>query len=361
NDQSLLQKALPHGLSFESMSWLLPVLSSDSKSSIQSEAIRNILASQLSETSSTANVQEPLYGEGSYLLFFSQNRLTAVLLEAFIEDQPDNDIIPKLVKALQLSRKNGCWFNTQENAYSLSALSKYFETYEKAEPNFKASFWLDKLYIEDKFIGREIATRDLKIPMEFLQSQVHDNTLTIEKRGAGRLYYRIGMKYAPKQLKLAEKFRGFRVYRTYEAVDHPADVVRGNDGLHVKAGAIVKVTLKIDTPGTRYHVALVDPLPAGFEAIIQSTLGNRQLPGRSNPYATHRYYFGWEQSWYEHENMRDNRAEVFSSRLSAGHHEFVYFARATTPGRFIVPPFKAEEMYTPETFGRTATDQVTIY
>ena len=31
-------------------------------------------------------------------------------------------------------------------------------------------------------------------------------------------------------------------------------------------------------------------------------------------------------------------------------------ARATTPGEFVVPPAKAEEMYHPETFGRGAGD-----
>jgi alpha-2-macroglobulin len=35
-------------------------------------------------------------------------------------------------------------------------------------------------------------------------------------------------------------------------------------------------------------------------------------------------------------------------------------ARATTPGRYVVPPAKAEEMYAPETFGRSAGDRVIV-
>ncbi|MEO8073634.1 MAG: hypothetical protein ABI686_10355 [Acidobacteriota bacterium] len=34
--------------------------------------------------------------------------------------------------------------------------------------------------------------------------------------------------------------------------------------------------------------------------------------------------------------------------------------QATTPGQFVVPPAKAEEMYHPETFGRTGMDFVKI-
>ena len=34
--------------------------------------------------------------------------------------------------------------------------------------------------------------------------------------------------------------------------------------------------------------------------------------------------------------------------------------RATTPGDFVVPPTKAEEMYSPETFGRSAGDRLIV-
>ena len=41
-------------------------------------------------------------------------------------------------------------------------------------------------------------------------------------------------------------------------------------------------------------------------------------------------------------------------------HTYTYVARATTPGEYVVPPAKAEEMYAPETFGRTGTDRVIV-
>lgn len=62
------------------------------------------------------------------------------------------------------------------------------------------------------------------------------------------------------------------------------------------------------------------------------------------------------QNWFEHQNFRDDRAEAFASLLWEGVYTYSYVARATTPGQFIVPPAKAEEMYHPETFGRTGTD-----
>ena len=58
--------------------------------------------------------------------------------------------------------------------------------------------------------------------------------------------------------------------------------------------------------------------------------------------------------------MRDERVEAFASLLWEGVHSYEYVARATTPGKFVVPPTKAEEMYMPETFGRSASDRVIV-
>ncbi len=40
--------------------------------------------------------------------------------------------------------------------------------------------------------------------------------------------------------------------------------------------------------------------------------------------------------------------------------QIIKIAYTTTPGQFVVPPAKAEEMYHPETFGRTGTDFVKV-
>jgi uncharacterized protein YfaS (alpha-2-macroglobulin family) len=189
--------------------------------------------------------------------------------------------------------------------------------------------------------------------------------LTIQKEGTGRLYYRIGMQYAPSSLKLAAADYGFTVERRYEAVDDPADVRRDADGTwRVRAGAKVRVKLSLYAPARRYHVALTDPLPAGLEALNPSLAVTEFVPqesrveegGRSG----RRGWWWWSGVWYEHQNLRDERAEAFTSLLWEGVYTYAYTARATTPGTFVVPPPKAEEMYHPETFGRGPTDRLVV-
>jgi hypothetical protein len=152
---------------------------------------------------------------------------------------------------------------------------------------------------------------------------------------------------------------GFVVTRSYEAVDDPDDVTQGEDGVwHFKAGARVRVRLTIVADSRRYHVALVDPLPAGLEIVNPSLAVSQDVP--DDPESPDSRYRWWWWTWYQHQNMRDERAEAFTTLLWDGVYDYTYVARATTPGTFVVPPAKAEEMYSPEVFGRSASDWVVV-
>jgi len=186
--------------------------------------------------------------------------------------------------------------------------------------------------------------------------------IILGKDGPGRLYFRLGMQYAPKDLKLGPAEAGFTVERVYEGVDRSGDVWRDKEGIwHMKAGARVRVRLSMVAPDRRYHVALVDPLPAGLEPLNPALAVTGTVPQDPKERASSDKAWWWLTSpWYEHQNLRDERAEAFTSLLWEGVHTYTYVARATTPGRFVVPPPKAEEMYHPETFGRGASDVVEV-
>src|SRR5690606_30460947 len=137
----------------------------------------------------------------------------------------------------------GHWGSTQENAWVLLSLRRYFETSEAVTPDLVARAWLGDQYAGDHaFRGRTTETASIPIPMQTLVEQ-GDADLILAREGAGRLYYRLGLSYAPKDLHLDPAERGFSVERTYEAVDEPDDVRRDDDGTwHIKAGARVRVT-----------------------------------------------------------------------------------------------------------------------
>ena len=151
---------------------------------------------------------------------------------------------------------------------------------------------------------------------------------------------------------LTDPDEGFVVDRVYEGGDDPADVRRDADGTwHIRAGAKVRVRLTMVADAVRTHVALVDPLPAGLEALNPALAVSQTVPP---PDAAAPEFWPW-WTWYEHANLGDDRVESFASYLPGGTCEYDYIARATTPGTFVVPPTRAEQIYAPEVFGRTAS------
>jgi uncharacterized protein YfaS (alpha-2-macroglobulin family) len=73
-----------------------------------------------------------------------------------------------------------------------------------------------------------------------------------------------------------------------------------------------------------------------------------EMRTEETPWWANRFY-----SPFDHVEMRDDRVIIFASHLPPGVHVHSFVARATTPGDFVLKPAHAEEMYTPEVFGRS--------
>ncbi|CAF3272603.1 unnamed protein product [Rotaria sp. Silwood2] len=195
----------------------------------------------------------------------------------------------------------------------------------------------------------------------------NDKNLIMHKQGSGRLYYRIAMNYAPSSLQLNEVNYGFKIERTYTAIDDLSHVQKQSDGTwKFKLQKKIRVTLTMATTQRRYHIALIDYLPAGCEPLNTKLKGiliddtNSPITRSKRNYHYNEYRPCSIVDWTDHENLRDERAEAFRSLLWPGVYEWSYIMRATCAGTFIIPPAKAEEMYSPENFGRCATEKVTI-
>lgn len=362
--RALLSEAGIENLSLDALGWIWQVLVDDPNSQEELAAIRRHIGNRVVETAGAANFTTRTHDQ-TYLLLSSNRRTDGILLDTLILDDPENDLIPKLVNGLLAHRTKGHWGNTQENVFVLLALDRYFNTFEAQTPDFVARIWLGETYAgEHAYVGRTTERHETAIPMSYLvdpeivAGDLQD--LTISKEGSGRLYYRLGLRYAPTDLTLDPLDMGFVVTREYEAVDDAGDVYQDEDGVwHVKAGARVRVRLTMVADNRRYHVALVDPLPAGLEIINPELAVSGSVP-QDPESSDYRYGWWWWWPWYEHQNMRDERAEAFTSLLWDGVYNYTYVARATTPGRFVAPPAKAEEMYSPEVFGRSGSDFVIV-
>lgn len=198
----------------------------------------------------------------------------------------------------------------------------------------------------------------LEVPIDELAKK-KPKEVRLQKDGAGLLYYRVGLRYAPRSHALPAADEGFIVKRSYEGVEQPGDVSKGSDGKWtMRAGAYVRIRLDVTVQDRRHYVVVDDALPAGLE-LVNTAFQTSARNALREP--SDRWDWGGASSWrFDHRELRDDRSLHFADELDPGTYHLVVIARATNAGEFIVPPTKAEEMYHPEVFGRSATDRVTI-
>ncbi len=187
--------------------------------------------------------------------------------------------------------------------------------------------------------------------------------LTFTREGAGTLYYAARLRYAADALHQQGLDSGFQVERRYEPF-----VEQGTRpaATSYAAGDLVRVTLTFRLTKERRFVAVTDPLPAGFEAVeswFQTTardLANAQDRQVNDGGDAGDWRAWWRHSGFDRVERHDDRIQLFATRLGEGLHEFSYIVRATTAGTFRTAPTRAEEMYAPEVFGRTATTTIDV-
>ncbi len=329
--------------------WLLDCLSKDANG-LRAKLLRHI-ANHTDETASSAHVAK-VYSSDGHWHMHSERRADAVVLGALIRATPKSDVVGKLMRGLMDKRTQGRWSNTQENAFVLIAGLDYFRAYESTEPELSAKVWFGTLFAgQVQHEGYSAEPKAIEVPTVALRGKALP--VTIAKAGRGRLYYRLGLTYAKSDPIQPAVDRGFEVMRTYEGIN-PEDVSQDVQGdWHIRAGALVRVRLTLKVPGQRYYVALVDPLPAGLEPQNPELATTGRAPAAPKRSGAHRY-------WVDHQNLRDERVEAFANSLAGGTYEYAYLARATTIGRFLAAGTLAEEMYHPETFGRSPTARVFV-
>jgi uncharacterized protein YfaS (alpha-2-macroglobulin family) len=295
-------------------------------------------------------------------LWHSESRTDAIVLGTLLRLDASSPLVEKVVRGLLAGRHDGRWETTQENAWALDSLARYWRARESVAPSLDAQAWLGTRYLgATHFEGRAATVSEGVVPMGELR-RLGDSALVISERGRGRLYYRVGLRYAPASLRMSPEEQGFSVTRSYESIAAPADVRRAADGTwHVKAGADVRVRLTVVVPAERSDVAIDDPLPAGLEPVnltFRTTASQRLSQALDERVRDTGDY--WALFAFDHRELRDERMVAFAGRVSAGVYELTYLARATTPGTFLAQPTHAEEIYAPETFGRTATDVLVV-
>ena len=300
-----------------------------------------------------------------YLLWFwnSNVRSTAIVLNALVKASAGAEEVRPMVRWMMAARKNGRWGNTQENAHAMESLVAYYRRYEGTVPDFTGIASLgERVVAREQFRGRTTQAVTQRMPMEELTKTAAPGTtqpLTFTRDGAGTLFYTTRLRYAADELYQQGLDNGIRIERTFapyvESGTRPV-------ATSYKAGDLIRVTLTLRLTKERRYVAVTDPLPAGFEPLESwfATTARATTADPDQDDAESSWETFWKRGGFDHIERHDDRVQLFATRLAEGRHEFSYIVRATTAGTFRTAPARAEEMYEPEVFGRTATAVITV-
>ena len=301
--------------------------------------------------------------------FVSDTGATALGTLALSRLQPGHALLPQTVRWLVLARAANGWHTSIDRALGILALSTYAVGTGELGGDYSYQVLLDDKSVLAGLVQKGAAptAAERELPLATLTpGSASRLAFTREYDRPGRLYYTVNLHYLTPAKDIEALNRGFAMSHQFSLLDDPSKPITA-----ARVGDTVRVTVTIIAPADRNYVLIEDPLPAGLEPVdarlktidpalkarldadrVQAT--QRQAGGYVAP------WFRWYYSPWQQVDLRNDRAVLSADHLAKGVYEYVYYARATTPGDFFVAPAHAEEMYFPEVFGRSDSSRFVV-
>jgi uncharacterized protein YfaS (alpha-2-macroglobulin family) len=298
---------------------------------------------------------------------------TAWALRAFLKIDPSNKMTPMMMKWLVARSRGNHWNSTKETAMVVYALADYVRVGRELDVDYTLTVTLNNslkrsyhvtadnaLFFDNRFVAGDLFLED------------GENTLTIEKKGRGNVYWTAASEYFSLEepikaagYEMAIKRRYFKLTRN--AAEQPASagtdekpvpvplagaaarrsIMRPQpvpvtppaqeytrtaiaDGATLKSGDLVEVELIIDSKNDYEYLVFEDMKAAGLEPVdIRSGAA-------------------WGDGLCSNVELRDQKVALFVDHLPQGTRVLRYRMRAEIPGKFHALPTNGYAMYAPE-------------
>ncbi len=294
--------------------------------------------------------------EQDYWNWNTNTRTTAIVLDALVKLNPNNNLNPNVVRWLMVARKSDAWETTQETAWSVMSLTDWMVTTGELKPNYSYSTSLNGKTLSE---GQSTAdtVRDsvqLHVDVKDMLAQQANELVIGRTAGAGVLYYTAHLKTYLPVPDVKPLNQGIILERRYTLPGSNTPITEA------KVGDLVQVRLTIIVPNDLNYVVIEDPIPAGTEGVNPELKTEQQIgtqPGleSNDPLST-----GWGWWWFSNIEFRDQKVALYATYLPAGTYEYQYSIRAGMAGVYNVIPATGYEFYFPEVYGRSAGSTFTV-
>jgi uncharacterized protein YfaS (alpha-2-macroglobulin family) len=265
---------------------------------------------------------------------------TALALQALARRDPASPLLDRAVRWLILNRRGGYWWNTKQTAFALYGLLDVLRARNETPQAFTVDVYVNGTAAgSHTFTPESLAAPD---PVVFTApGREGANTVRLVKKGGGTLYWSArGTYYDTQGAQARSGTRQLAITRRYARV---VPVKQRNrivyqeqpfDG-RLNAGDVLSVRITIAGSNDWRYLVVEDPLPAGVEAIQDTTAYPMERQDR------------WRWWWGSQTEYRDNRT-VFFQEAFDGRAEYVYLVKAISSGEFRAVPAQVAPMYVPD-------------
>ncbi len=278
---------------------------------------------------------------------------TAFAVQALIKRDPTNPLIERAVRWMMLNRTAGYWSSTKQTAMAIYGLLGFMQARgEVAQP-----FSVD-VFVNGQPAGKQAFTAaSMTAPDPIVISApavAGANQVRLVKRDGGTVYWSAAAAYydtatadarqGSRQLALTRKYALLTPVTIKDRIVYRETPFTGT----AKPGDVLTVRLTAaGSPEWRY-LALEDPLPAGVEAIQDtSAYPLERAPANS-----------W---WYgSRVEYRDSRTVFFQESFENGRYEYSYLVKVIAPGQFRAIPAQISPMYVPGVHASSEPQAFTI-
>lgn len=265
---------------------------------------------------------------------------TAFAVQALVKRDPNNPTIERAVRWLMLNRTAGYWSSTKQTAMAIYGLLAFMQARGETAQPFSVDVVINgKPVAKHSFSAADLTASDpivISAP-----ANTGANEIRLVKHNAGSLYWSAAAVYydtatadarqGSRQLALTRKYSLLSPVRVKDRIVYRETPFSGT----AAPGDVLTVRLTVaGSPEWRY-LAIEDPLPAGVEAIRDTTAYPLE---RETP-----------ESWWwgSQVEYRDSRTVFFQESFERGRYEFSYLVKVIAPGQFRAIPAQVSPMYVP--------------
>jgi alpha-2-macroglobulin len=311
----------------------------------RSEPLLVQLSSARRRTASGALIGDE--GDSSELFEYGRDlRATAAMVRALVLSGKGKDADDLILGILGERRKDGTWGTTYNNLWALHALVDYGMNMAQGASSGRVKLAVDSRDFATLDVSAKSRFKSTSVPADRLAAPGQAAQVSLSGPSGSSLRYTARLRWANTIASQAPVDRGFSVTREL------LDAKSGKPVTSPTQGQLLRVRLSLTTKDDREQVALIDRLPAGFEA-VDTALATSASDPRAGEDPAASGAFIWRE-------LHDERVTHFADHLRAGTHRAEYLVRATRTGKFVRPAPSAEAMYEPDVFGHGAIETISV-